>query len=145
MCITFFTYARHMKNLFFFICFFALAFAAGAQDNYKQFRTGRFAYGPWYVVKGDTLKFPSTVAGKSIVVRTEKKQYEYIENKVAEFDIEWESDSVYIMKFVSPDSGGFKKGDTIRVTILGATGNTYRYRSEAKIGNVESILIKTGD
>lgn len=122
--------------------FFLLAVVAGQESN-EQFRTGRFAYGPWYVVQGDTLKFPATLAGKPIVVRTAKKQFEYIGNKVSEFDIVWESDSVYIMKTVT--SGTFRKDETIRVTILETSGNAYRYRSETTAGIIESVLIKTGE
>lgn len=132
-----------MKKAFFTIFFFFLLAVVTGQESNKQFRTGRFAYGPWYVVQGDTMKFPASLTGKPIVVRTEKKQFEYIANKVSEFAIIWESDSVYIMKTVT--SATFRKDETIRVTILETSGNAYRYRSETRAGIIESVLIKTGE
>ncbi len=123
-----------MKNIIALLFILAATFSFSQDENpYEKFKTGTFTY----------------QAGKTTVVikRTKKKHIEIVDGVKMVMDIEWTSDSTYVLtarKISSP--GCLSKGEWIKVKIVKIEGETYtaKFYSE-NCGNGSTVFTKVED
>lgn len=126
------------------IIFLPLVFLAENEECQNRFRTGRYYYGDTILFDGVEQVFNAREFG--YFVRKEKTQTEIdpIKKTMNNFRIEWLSGCRYNLIFLSSNNpkSVFVKGDTVKVQILEMSKSWYRYRSNAKYGEIEGKIYK---
>lgn len=110
-----------MKNTLFIAFLMLTTFSFSQEKNkFEKFKTGTFTY----------------QSGKTTIVvkRTESKQFEYFDGGKIVMNVEWTSDSTFVLtaKKIGGKPGCLSKGDWIKVKIVKVNGNKYtaKYYSE---------------
>ncbi len=121
-----------MKNILSMIFILFSLFLFGQEENpYEKFKTGTFTY----------------QAGKQTVVikRTKNKHIEIVDGAKLVMDIEWTSDSTYVLtaKKIGGKPGCLSKGDWIKVKIVKIEGEAYTAKFYSEFcGNGTSVFTK---